>query len=74
VAFLRTRTRMWEAPIPRHRREIHRAGAGPLVPPATGVHELLECPICLSLSHGGDDETGDGGDREMHQILMGRRA
>jgi hypothetical protein len=24
------------------------AGAGPLVPPATGVHELLECPVCTN--------------------------
>jgi hypothetical protein len=49
------------------------AGAGLLVPPATGVHELLECPVCLSLSHGGDDETGDGGG-ETRQSLAGRCA
>jgi E3 ubiquitin-protein ligase SIAH1 len=23
-------------------------GAGPLMPPATGVHELLECPVCTN--------------------------
>jgi hypothetical protein len=23
-------------------------GVGPLVPPATGVHELLECPVCTN--------------------------
>jgi hypothetical protein len=69
----RARSSSWPPPPPSAQSSpLPPTVAGPLVPPATGVHELLECPVCLSLSRGGDDETGDDGGGETRQSLVGR--